>query len=64
MKTLAAVAPTAPAYSLDRKKLASVVAGFASTSLLAAKFLFALPVFAFGAIVFALHLILPSEEHW
>ena len=64
MKTIAAVAPTAPAYSFDRKKLAAIAAGFASTTLLAGKFLLALPFFAFGAIVFALHLILPSEEHW
>ena len=66
MKTPSATAtvPIAPAYSLDRNKLAALGAGIASTSLLAGKFIVALPIFAFGAVIFALHLLLPSEEHW
>ncbi len=64
MKTATAIAPAAPAHFLDRQKLAAIGAGFASTGLLAGKFILALPFFAMGALVFALHLVLPSEEHW
>ena len=60
MKTATATLP----YALDRQKLATLAAGFASTSLLVGKFVLALPIFAFGAIVFGLHLVLPSEKHW
>ena len=64
MKTATAIAPAAPAHFLDRQKLAAAGAAIASAGFLAGKFILALPFFAMGAVVFALHLLLPSEEHW
>ncbi len=64
MKTIPATIPAAAGFTLDRQKLASLAAGFASTSLFIGKIVLALPFFSLAVAIFALHLIFPSEEHW
>jgi hypothetical protein len=64
MTTIPANAAPAPEYALDRAKIAAISASLTAYAVFAGKILLALPLFALMAVVFALHLILPSEKHW
>jgi hypothetical protein len=67
MRTIPATVPATPAghaHSLEHDKLAALLASVASSAAFLGKIALALPAFGLAAVVFALHLILPSEEHW
>ena len=67
MRTIPATVPATSsghAHHLEHDKLATFFAGLASSAAFLGKVALALPAFGLAAVVFALHLILPSEEHW
>ena len=68
MRTIPATVPATPASHghsfVDREKLVALAASLASGAAFFGKIVLALPAFGLAALVLALHLVLPSEEHW
>lgn len=64
MRTAPISIAATPDVAHHHEKISAFFAVVASSTVFAGKLVLALPAFALAAVVFSLHLILPSEKHW